>query len=218
MSEKNSTVARRLFLTKVGAGMTVLGAATTAGIAEAAAQTAEATRWQPERHAQDDWFDQIAGKHRLVFDTTEPTGLSSAMTYATNYYSASNSGYGLQNGDLAVVIIARHFSTPFAYNEAIWNKYGVQISDFVQRGKEPSKTNTYGRQIATLTGRGAQLAVCQLATRAIAGSIARAVNGNADDIYNELTANLMPNSHLVPAGIVAVNRAQERGYSLVHAV
>jgi len=218
MSEKNSTVARRLFLTKVGAGITVLGAATTAGIAEAAAQTAEPTRWQPERHTQDDWFDQIAGKHRLVFDTTEPTGLSSAMTYATNYYSASNSGYGLQNGDLAVVIIARHFSTPFAYNEAIWSKYGVQISDFVQRGKEPSKTNAYGRQIATLTARGAQLAVCQLATRAIAGSIARAVNSNADDIYNELAANLMPNSHLVPAGIVAVNRAQERGYSLVHAV
>jgi intracellular sulfur oxidation DsrE/DsrF family protein len=124
----------------------------------------------------------------------------------------------LQNGDLAVVLIARHFSTPYAYNDAIWNKYGVQISDFVQRGKEPSKTNAYGRQIATLTGRGAQLAVCQLATRAIAGMIARAVNSNVDDIYNEIAANLMPNAHLVPAGIVAVNRAQERGYSLVHAV
>ena len=218
MSEKNSTLARRLFLTKVGAGMTVFGASTTAGITEAAAQSAEATRWQPERHTQDDWFDQIPGKHRLVFDTTEPTGLSSALTYATNYYSASNSGYGLQNGDLAVVLIARHFSTPYAYNEAMWNKYGVQISDFVQKGKEPSKTNTYGRQITTLTGRGAHLAVCQLATRAIAGSIARAVNSSADDIYNELAANLMPNAHLVAAGIVAVNRAQEHGYSLVHAV
>ena len=58
--------------------------------------------------------------------------MSSALTYATNYYSANNSGYGLQNADLAVVIIARHFSTPYAYNEAIWTKYGVQISDFVR--------------------------------------------------------------------------------------
>ena len=62
------------------------------------------------------------------------------------------------------------------------------------------------------------LAVCQLATRAIAGSIATAFKSTTDDVYNEIAAHLLPNSHLVPAGIVAVNRAQERGYALVHAV
>ena len=30
-----------------------------------------------------------------------------------------------------------------------------------------------------------------------------------------MVANLVPNARLVPAGIVAVNRAQERGYALV---
>ena len=35
------------------------------------------------------------------------------------------------------------------------------------------------------------------------------------DRLNELAANLLANAHLVPAGIVAVNRAQERGYSFV---
>jgi len=216
MSEHNSSpVARRFFLTATG--MTVLGAGA-AGVPQAAAQTAEAGRWQPERHTQDDWLDQIPGKHRLVFDTTEPAGMSSALTYATNYYLANNTGYGLQNSDLAVVIVARHFSTPYAYDESMWAKYGVQISDFANKGKEPSMTNPYGRQVATLTGRGMHLAVCQLATRALSGSIARAVNGNADDIYNEIAAHLVPNAHLAPAGIVAVNRAQERGYALVHAV
>ena len=38
---------------------------------------------------------------------------------------------------------------------------------------------------------------------------------NTDNIFNELTANLLSNSRMVPAGIVAVNRAQERGYSFV---
>jgi intracellular sulfur oxidation DsrE/DsrF family protein len=33
---------------------------------------------------------------------------------------------------------------------------------------------------------------------------------------NELAANLVGNSRLVPAGIVAVNRAQERGYSFAY--
>ena len=54
--------------------MTVLGAAATAGIPpKPQLRAAEVTRWQPERHTQDDWLDQIPGKHRLVFDTTEST-------------------------------------------------------------------------------------------------------------------------------------------------
>jgi len=213
MSENGS---RRSFLTHVGAGMTVLGAAAAVSIPVAKAQSLGDGKWQAARHTEDDWFDQIPGKHRLVFDTTSPTGMSSALQYGTNYYSANQSAYGLGNADLAVVIIARHISTAYAYNETIWSKYGDPISNFIDKTKEASKTNAYGRQLTAMTGRGAHLAVCQLATRALAGSIARAVNLAQDDIFNEIAANLLPNSHLVPAGIVAVNRAQERGYTLVN--
>ena len=45
-------------------------------------------------------------------------------------------------------------------------------------------------------------------------SSARATRGDADAIYAELTGNLMTNGRLVPTGIVAVGRAQERGCSL----
>lgn len=222
MSEKSEpSFERRFFLTRVSTGMTVLGAAVAGRIPAAIGQTTQSSqgpRWQAERHTQDDWLDQIPGKHRLVFDTTESGGMGSALTYATNFYAANNSGYGLQNGDLAVVVVARHFSTPYAYKEEIWAKYGVPIANFSESGKEPTMRNAHGRQLTGLVGRGTHLAVCQLATRAIAGSIARAVNANTDEIYNELVANLIPNSHVVPAGIVAVARAQERGYALVHAV
>src|SRR4029078_3387138 len=105
-----SFLLRRSFLAKLGAGMTVLGPAS-AATRTAAAQSTDNAKWQAVRHAQDDWFDQIPGKHRLVFDTTEPNGPNSALLYATNYYLANQSGYGLQNADLAVVVIARHFST-----------------------------------------------------------------------------------------------------------
>jgi hypothetical protein len=36
-------------------------------------------------------------------------------------------------------------------------------------------------------------------------------------VYNEVVANLMSNSHLAPAGILIVKRAQERGYSFASA-
>jgi intracellular sulfur oxidation DsrE/DsrF family protein len=143
--------------------------------------------------------------------------MSSALVYAGNFYTANQSDYGLQNNDLAVVVIARHFSTPFAYNDAIWSKYGEPICNFIQK-KDAASTNTYTRQLTGMTGRGMHLAVCQLATRVLAGSIAKAVNSKQDDIFNEIAANLMPNAHLVAAGIIAVNRAQERGYALVHAM
>jgi hypothetical protein len=46
---------------------------------------------------------------------------------------------------------------------------------------------------------------------------ASATGGNADAVVKELMANAIANSHFVPAGVVAVTRAQERGYSLLRA-
>jgi intracellular sulfur oxidation DsrE/DsrF family protein len=56
-----------------------------------------------------------------------------------------------------------------------------------------------------------------MATRRLAGTIANAVSGNADAIFAEISANLVNNGRMVPAGIIAVNRAQERGYTFVSA-
>ena len=38
-----------------------------------------------------------------------------------------------------------------------------------------------------------------------------------DAVVKELMANAIANSHFVPAGVVAVTRAQERGYTLLRA-
>ena len=62
------------------------------------------------------------------------------------------------------------------------------------------------------------VAVCQMATRNFAGLLAQATGVEADAVYNELAANLVGNAHLVAAGIVALSRAQERGYTLATAV
>ena len=55
-----------------------------------------------------------------------------------------------------------------------------------------------------------------MATRAAAQLAAQKAGGNVDAIFTELTENLVPGGRMVPAGIVAVNRAQERGYSVVY--
>jgi hypothetical protein len=53
-----------------------------------------------------------------------------------------------------------------------------------------------------------------LSTRGCAASIAHAAGGKAETILNELIANLVSNSRMAPAGIVAVNRARSEDIRL----
>jgi len=216
--------ARRAFLSRLGAGAVGAGVGAGVGpvIANAQEQPGRSGRWQPARHAQDDWLDQLPGVHRFVLDTTSPTGFSNALTYINNYFAASRSDYGLNDADSAVVIVARHDSTSFAYNDKMWAKYGKSLSDragFVDPDtKQPPTANLYRSGLDGLLNRGVHLAVCMMATRRLAATIAKAGGPNPDAAYAELVANLMSNAHMVPAGIVALNRAQERGYAFAHAV
>jgi intracellular sulfur oxidation DsrE/DsrF family protein len=238
-----SSMARRSFLVRLGAGVGVLGATLVGSPAKAGRAPGKAP-WRPTRHAQDDWLDEIPGQHRVVFDTTMPEGLGLAIQFARNYFVANHDAYGLQDSDLAVVIVVRHRSTPFAFDDAMWAKYGKQFSDQAAftdpKLGEPFRnrvdllldhifthvslqnvyaapgdgTGTAGRMEA-LINKGVHFAVCGTSARSVCGIIARATGGKPGAIFNEIRANLIPNARMVPAGIVAVNRAQERGYSYV---
>jgi intracellular sulfur oxidation DsrE/DsrF family protein len=67
-----------------------------------------------------------------------------------------------------------------------------------------------------LIKKGVQFAVCQMSTRGIATRIAKANGLEIPNVVKEITENLIGNAHMVPAGILAVNRAQERGYSFIY--
>ena len=224
---------RRSFLSKLAAGAAI-GGGTLFSSQSAAAQSTSAGPWRPARHAQDDWFDQIPGSHRFIIDTTSPLGLGSALLYTNNFFVANQQGYGLGNADAAVVIVLRHNSTGFAFSDAMWAKYSTAIGEAAGNFDDPkTKTkptiNVYnsgsylgalpngGVTFDALIGRGVHFAVCQMATRRFAGAIAAAHKLDAEAVYKELTSNLVRNSHMVPAGIVAVNRAQERGYAFANA-
>ena len=225
-----SSAARRSFIGRLASGVAGLGAAIGLGAPSLQAQSGQ---WQPARHEQDDWLDKLPGKHRLIFDTTTPDGFGQGLAFANNFFNVNQSGYGLQNGDLAVVIVVRHLSTPCGFNDAMWAKYGSPMA--LQAGlpdpktRQAPKINVYNSAdygielpnrsvtIESLAKRGLVIAVCQVATRGYATTIANVLGGNVDAIYTELTSNLVSNSRMVPAGIVAVNRAQERGYSLARA-
>jgi intracellular sulfur oxidation DsrE/DsrF family protein len=228
-NQSSSAPERRSFLTSWNAGVAALAALALGR--QAQAQTKSATRWEPARHDKDDWLDQLPGKHRLVFDTTSMDYLSDSILFANNFIRVNQADYGLPASELAVVIVVRHRSTPFGYSDAMWAKYGAPLAARSRvedpKTKQPPTRNLFnsansggdladrGLTLDSIFKQGVQLAVCATSTRGYAGAIAQATGGDANAIFQELAANLVPNSRLVPAGIVAVNRAQERGYSLV---
>ena len=209
-------LARRSFFSKLGFGLAGGAAVGAAGSPAQAQSSSEG--FQPARHAQDDWYGQVPGKHRFVFDAPYADGMSSALQFVNNYYNLNVSEYGLKDSDLAVILVARHQSTMFGYSDAVWAKYGKPIADRINlvdpKTKQAPIVNMHKDRLDTLIKRGLQIAVCQQATRGNAGAIAMATGQMQEAVFEELKANLLPNARLVPVGILAVNRAQEHGYSL----
>jgi intracellular sulfur oxidation DsrE/DsrF family protein len=112
----------------------------------------------------------------------------------------------------------------------MWAKYGAPLAKRIEFNDPKTQaaptinvlqSTQYGMQLPNrgttldaMIKRGTHFAVCDMATRAFAGIIAGAGLGKTEEIYTELKANSIANCHYMSAGIVAVNRAQERGYSL----
>jgi intracellular sulfur oxidation DsrE/DsrF family protein len=222
------TILGRRALVGLGAG-TALAAATQ----RAARAQPATTPWQPQIETQDAWLDRLGTRHRLVFDTISAEGASEAIFYADNFYAANKSAYNLADDALGVVIILRHMSTPFGYNDAMWAKYGATFAEKLGlKGKQKAEAANANPlniadddmpakgedtvTLATLAKKGVQFAVCGMATEAIAGMVAKATKQDAAAVKKELSSNLVGNSVLVAAGIVTVNRAQEHGYAFAY--
>jgi len=221
----NQTTRRSMLL---GLGAAVAGAAVIA-TPKASAQD---SGFQPPRHDVDAWFDTLPGDHRVFIDTATGRGGAESLLYASNLHNARQSAYAGDPADFAMVICLRHFSTPFAFNDAMWEKYGnvfhgtTQISDPNSNAAPTSNlmlSENYGLALPNLGSTinavlelGVQFAICDAATQFLATQLAQATSGDFNQIYSELQANAIP-GRFVSAGVMALTRAQEYGYSLLYA-
>jgi hypothetical protein len=224
----NRLPSRRSMMLGVGSAVVAAGL----GSRPAAAQAPGA--FKPPAHPEDAWLDQRPGAHRIVIDAATANGAGEAMLYANNLFTANKNAYA--NGadaDLAMIVVLRHFATPFAFTDVVWAKYGKPMSTLLgftdPKTKEAPATNLYnaagyglsltnlGATIDSVTKRGAYFAVCDTATHFTASQVAAAIKGDAAAIYKEFTSNLILNSRIIPNGVMAVTRSQEHGYSLVYA-
>jgi intracellular sulfur oxidation DsrE/DsrF family protein len=225
--KEEDTVDRRAVM--AGLGIAAAGLVASTANAQTASRKA-GSKFQPARHDVDAWFDQLPGSHRVFVDTASADGAAEGIGYANNLYIATDSAYAGQQATPAIVVCFRHFSTPFGYNDAMWEKYGQIFHSLIQypdpmTGGAPKvnlmNSNAHkmlanrGVTIDALAAKGAQFAICNMATQFIAGAIAQQTGRKANEVHDELVANAVGNSHFVSAGVMALTRAQEYGYSLL---
>jgi intracellular sulfur oxidation DsrE/DsrF family protein len=221
----NESSPRRKFLQTIAAGTAVLGAATVL----APFQQLKANPVQPfSDQDADQWFSKkIKGKHRMVFDVTEPHGV---FPFAwPKVFLLTNASTGTPEKDCSAVVVLRHDGIAFALADNQWAKYKLgehfKIDDHLTA--KPAVRNPFWNPkpgefqvpglgavpigINELQDSGVLFCVCDMALTVNSAVIAEGMKMNAADIKKEWVNNLLPNVQIVPSGVWAVGRAQEHG-------
>lgn len=229
--------ARREFIGQMAASAIVLAGA---ACATPAAAVQGATRPSPApargngtapQTWDDSWVGRLTARHRGVFDSPDIEENSTAgFSQASRYIQGMRDALGAGPGDVQTVIVVRHKSVPFAFNDAMWEKYGIGEQTKVKSGDAWATKNlvAHGRQagganandrpqgnIDWLVAHGHIVLACDLATQGFAGQLAAKTNGTMRTIYEDLKANLVPGVILQPNGVYAVHRAQEAGCTYI---
>lgn len=205
---------RREFMRNVGVGAVAM--AVTAVAARADSQPVDATVDSAEP-----WLARLNGKHRQFFDAMTPND-GWALVFATNYLNKNIEAYGLKQSDVTTVLGLRHFAVPLALSDAMWSKYklgaffkvtdkttGAPATRNVFSHVKPGDMPVAGAALDELIARGTVVTVCEASLTALSGMAAGAAGLPAAHAKEEWMSGLIPGVVVVPAGVLAVNRAQE---------
>ena len=213
---------RRAFLTTLATGSAALAAGGMALHLGANAADAAETLAVPDVWSEA-WLGKITGKHKQFFDAT---GVNNGfgLVFAMNYMNSMTETYKLADKDVSAVVGLRHFSVPMGFQDQIWEKY--KLGEFFQimdpATKTPSKRNFLYHPkegdipfpesaVDKLLLRGVQFTVCNVAMTVLSGMTSKNAGVTPEVAKKEWHAAMIPGTVLVPSGVLAVNRAQEKG-------
>ena len=213
---------------------TMLGAATAATLPLAKMSTATAA----QQSGHDDWLNGINGSHKCFFDFPQHKR-GAGLVHILNYVATYRDAYGVDVSDISSIGtfygIGPNSSNAMAYNDDMWGKYrfGEYLKlDDPQTGK-PAVRNLFNKTLdgdevprigpigpfpdatvsAMQANMGTTFLLCNNAVIALGMDLNRLGFGGVDDMVADLKANILPDVHLVPAMVIAIEKAQAAGIS-----
>ena len=171
--------------------------------------------------------------HKQVFESVSPIliapGVASVYIHMQNAMNALQFSHGFSANSVATLAVLIGPSVVFALNDKMWTKYRIGAA------LKLDKTNTYYISSSSLDlaaspddpngiyqdwsaeavlKRGGAFMVCHNATTAVAGMLAGQLGIKPADALADWSANMLPGFTFVPAGVAAVQLAQENGWKI----
>jgi intracellular sulfur oxidation DsrE/DsrF family protein len=215
---------RRDFLGKVTGAAALLGVASLVNPAKANDSIHSFTSNAPDP---DDWFKGAKGKHRIVFDCTEPKEI---FPFAwPKIYFMTNEATGATDKDCAAVVVLRHNAFLYGLQDNMWAKYKLGEMQKVMdpQTKALAVRNPFWKPkaddfsapglgnvtlgIPELQSMGIMFCVCNMALTVYSAVVAGSTNQQPATVLKEWQDNLIPGIPAMPSGVYAIGRAQEHG-------
>ncbi len=170
----------------------------------------------------DEWFKKVKGTHRIVYDgSTAHDGFPIIWTWAFYY---TNNTTNTPDSDMTAVCVIRHSAIAYALKSSLWEKYklGEMLKIMDKTTGEPATRNTVYEPkkgdfpmeaiegMKRLQERGAMFCVCNLALTVYSSIAAQGMGLDPNEVYQEWIDGVLPGIQLVPSGVWALGRAQEK--------
>ena len=212
----NVTTPRRGFLG-------TMAAAAAAGLASLTPLRLEAKpRSEPTTGADpafETWLNRITGKHKMVFDAPEVNS-GMPVIWPRVWLNGNNENYGTKDTDNSGVVILRHAAIPLAMKDELWAKYKLGEAFQIKDGEAAATKNIFakvmplplpGTGVEALLASGVMFGVCNVALTVYSGMVAQKMGMDGAAVKADWVAGLLPGTQVVPSGVLAVARAQEKG-------
>lgn len=231
-NESNQKTDRRAFIGTLASGAAALGVTTLAAPLKLKAEPAQAT--EPV-HEADVWFNKLKGKHKIVYDVTQP---HEVFPFAwSRVFLMTNATTGTPESECGVVVVLRHAGIGYAFEDRLWEKYkfadmfkareigpafqaadaataldnrnpfwNPKPGDFKLPGIGPVAIG-----INELQASGVMFCVCSAAITVFTSIAAMQMKLQPAEVMADWMKGLLPNIQMVPSGVWAVGRAQEKG-------
>lgn len=215
---------RREFIGTLATGAAAIGLAALASPLDVHAAPAVTPADPSELEA---WFGKINGKHRMVFDATQPHEI---FPFAwPKVFLMTNEKTGTPSSECNVMVVLRHSAIAYAFDDRLWQTYNFgevfKANDHVT--KTPATKNPFWKPapgyfkvpgigevqigINELQAAGVMFCVCETAITVYSTVVSEKIKKDAAEVRKDWVSGLLPGIQPVPSGVWALGRAQERG-------
>lgn len=232
------TTHRRGFLGALAAGAAAIGLASVATPFNLQAQANKKETKKAAPASADPavaWINKIKGKHRIVFDATQPHEI---MPFAwPKVFILTNGKTGVPANECGVVVVLRHSAIAYAFESKVWEKFNFgelfSVPDpHDHSGKTIAKGNPFWMPnpkftvpglgevaigINDLQADGVMFCVCDAAMTVYSTIAGEKMQMKPEEVKKIWLAGLLPGIQVVPSGVWALGRAQENGCNYIFA-